>query len=185
MRRVPCRGRSGRRGTTMIACFSFWLCSSSRATIISARLFPEAGGDLISRYCSPPLLSHPLLRRPHSQRIRPRRVAILGVSDLDGRDRRRSWHEWTTCKTLVQISNHFFAIAPFSPVRRGEGLGMRGESRDLANHFSHRCRSARSMRSKTCCGSHSTSQPPSLNTSRPCERIQASRISSFRFPSLV
>ena len=37
----------------MIACFSFWLMSLSSATNISARLLPDAGGLLISRYCSP------------------------------------------------------------------------------------------------------------------------------------
>src|SRR5690606_29714435 len=40
-------------GTTIIACLMFWLWSLSRAINISARLLPEAGGDLISRYCSP------------------------------------------------------------------------------------------------------------------------------------
>jgi hypothetical protein len=40
-------------GTTTIACLSPWLCSLSSAMNISARLLPEAGGDLISRYCSP------------------------------------------------------------------------------------------------------------------------------------
>ena len=40
-------------GTTMIACLSPCLCSLSSAMNISARLLPEAGGDLRSRYCSP------------------------------------------------------------------------------------------------------------------------------------
>ena len=40
-------------GTTMMACLSFWFASLSSAMNISARLLPEAGGDLMSRYCSP------------------------------------------------------------------------------------------------------------------------------------
>ncbi|MNY64453.1 hypothetical protein D3C86_2015720 [compost metagenome] len=40
-------------GTTIMACFKPWLLSLSSATNISARLFPDAGGDLMSRYCSP------------------------------------------------------------------------------------------------------------------------------------
>src|SRR5690606_36444801 len=42
-------------GTTMMACFSPCLASLSSAMNIRARLLPEAGGDLISRYCSPRL----------------------------------------------------------------------------------------------------------------------------------
>ena len=42
-----------RSGTTMIACLSLWFASLSSAMYISARLLPEAGGDLMSRYCSP------------------------------------------------------------------------------------------------------------------------------------
>src|SRR5690606_41196012 len=40
-------------GTTMMACFKPWLCSLSSAINIRARLLPDAGGDLMSRYCSP------------------------------------------------------------------------------------------------------------------------------------
>ena len=40
-------------GTTMIAWLRPWLASLSRAMNIRARLLPDAGGDLISRYCSP------------------------------------------------------------------------------------------------------------------------------------
>src|SRR5690606_20492556 len=42
-----------RSGTTMIAFRTFWLCSLSSAMNISARDLPDAGGDLIRRYCSP------------------------------------------------------------------------------------------------------------------------------------
>ena len=42
-----------RSGTTMIACFTPWFASLSSAMNISARDLPDAGGDLISRYCSP------------------------------------------------------------------------------------------------------------------------------------
>ena len=44
-----------RSGTTTMACFKPWLCSLSSAINISARDLPEAGGDLINRYCSPRL----------------------------------------------------------------------------------------------------------------------------------
>ena len=37
----------------MMACFKFWLCSLSKAINIKARDLPEAGGDLINKYCSP------------------------------------------------------------------------------------------------------------------------------------
>lgn len=37
----------------MIACFKPWLWSLSSAMNMSARLLPDAGGDLMSRYCSP------------------------------------------------------------------------------------------------------------------------------------
>ena len=40
-------------GTVMTAFLSCWLWSLSRAMNIRARLFPEAGGDLMMRYCSP------------------------------------------------------------------------------------------------------------------------------------
>ncbi len=40
-------------GTTMIAWRTPWFWSLSSAMNISARLFPDAGGDLINRYCSP------------------------------------------------------------------------------------------------------------------------------------
>jgi hypothetical protein len=40
-------------GTTMMACLMPWFLSLSSATNISARLLPDAGGDLMSRYCSP------------------------------------------------------------------------------------------------------------------------------------
>jgi hypothetical protein len=40
-------------GTTMMACFKPWFLSLSSAMNISARLLPDAGGDLMSRYCSP------------------------------------------------------------------------------------------------------------------------------------
>src|SRR5690606_30879254 len=40
-------------GTTMMACLSPWFLSLSNAMNMRARLLPEAGGDLISRYCSP------------------------------------------------------------------------------------------------------------------------------------
>src|SRR5699024_9479823 len=42
-----------RSGTKISACFTPCRCTLSNATNISARLFPDAGGDLISRYCSP------------------------------------------------------------------------------------------------------------------------------------
>jgi hypothetical protein len=40
-------------GATMIVCLSFWFASLSSAMNISARLFLETGGDLMSKYCSP------------------------------------------------------------------------------------------------------------------------------------
>ena len=40
-------------GTTMTAWRTPWFASLSSAMNMSARLFPEAGGDLIRRYCSP------------------------------------------------------------------------------------------------------------------------------------
>ena len=40
-------------GTTTIARLTFWLCSLSSATNISARLLPDAGGDFNNKYCSP------------------------------------------------------------------------------------------------------------------------------------
>ena len=40
-------------GTTTMACLRPWLANLSKAMNIRARLFPDAGGDLISRYCSP------------------------------------------------------------------------------------------------------------------------------------
>ncbi|WP_265286481.1 hypothetical protein [Verminephrobacter eiseniae] len=44
-----------RSGTTMMACRKPWLLSLSSAMNINARDLPEAGGDLISKYCSPRL----------------------------------------------------------------------------------------------------------------------------------
>ena len=42
-----------RSGTITIAFLIFWFWSLSKAININALLFPEAGGDLISKYCSP------------------------------------------------------------------------------------------------------------------------------------
>src|SRR5947208_14120401 len=36
-----------------MACLIFWFANLSSATNMSALLLPDAGGDLISRYCSP------------------------------------------------------------------------------------------------------------------------------------
>ena len=47
----------------------FLVSSLSSAMNISARLFPEAGGDLMSRYCSPRFCIRALLHRPHAQRV--------------------------------------------------------------------------------------------------------------------
>lgn len=40
-------------GTTIMACLIPWFSSLSSAMNIRARLLPEAGGDLMRRYCSP------------------------------------------------------------------------------------------------------------------------------------
>ena len=56
-------------GTTMIACLQPWFCSLSSAMNISARLLPEAGGDLMSRYCSPRFCVGALLHRAHAERV--------------------------------------------------------------------------------------------------------------------
>ncbi len=44
-----------RSGTTIMACLTPWLLSLSNAINISARDLPDAGGDLINKYCSPRL----------------------------------------------------------------------------------------------------------------------------------
>ena len=60
-------------GTTMIACFSPWLACLSSAMNISARLLPEAGGDLMSKILLAAFLVGALLHRPHAEGVGPRR----------------------------------------------------------------------------------------------------------------
>ena len=73
-------------GTTMIACLRPWFCSLSSAMNMSARLLPDAGGDLIRRYCSPRCLVGALLHRPHAERVGLGRAAVAGVGNRNGGD---------------------------------------------------------------------------------------------------
>jgi hypothetical protein len=76
-----------RSGTTMIACRTLWLCNLSSAMNISARDLPDAGGDLINKYCSPRRVhARACISRMPSSSARDDAPVRAVVIETEGRD---------------------------------------------------------------------------------------------------